>query len=98
MTLADLQKGDYGVHVEHGVAVFQGLTRLNVRGVEQDYLLLVYDGDDKLYLPVHRINLVQKYAGPGGSVDGDHKVMRHKGVAGPSQTWDSSLQWSLRPR
>jgi transcription-repair coupling factor (superfamily II helicase) len=66
-TLADLQKGDFVVHVEHGVAVFQGLTRLNVRGVEQDYLLLVYDGDDKLYLPVHRINLVQKYAGPGGS-------------------------------
>jgi transcription-repair coupling factor (superfamily II helicase) len=66
-TLADLQKGDYVVHVEHGVAIFQGLTRLNVRGVEQDYLLLVYDGDDKLYLPVHRINLVQKYTGPGGA-------------------------------
>jgi transcription-repair coupling factor (superfamily II helicase) len=66
-TLADLQKGDFVVHVEHGVAVFHGLTRLNVRGVEQDYLLLIYDGDDKLYLPVHRINLVQKYAGPGGA-------------------------------
>jgi transcription-repair coupling factor (superfamily II helicase) len=65
-TLADLSEGDHIVHVEHGVGLFQGLTRLNVRGQEQDYLLLVYDGGDKLYLPVHRINLVQKYTGAGG--------------------------------
>jgi transcription-repair coupling factor (superfamily II helicase) len=65
-TLGDLSEGDYVVHVEHGVGHFQGLVRLNVRGLEQDYLHLVYDGNAKLYLPVHRINLVQKYAGPGG--------------------------------
>ncbi|HEY4221348.1 MAG TPA: DEAD/DEAH box helicase, partial [Myxococcota bacterium] len=65
-TLADLEKGDHVVHVEHGVGVFHGLTRLNMRGLEQDFLLLTYDGGDKLYLPVHRINLVQKYSGPGG--------------------------------
>ena len=65
-TLADIQEGDFVVHVEHGVGRFEGLTRLNVRGVEQDYLLLTYDGGDKLYLPVHRINLVQRYQGPGG--------------------------------
>ncbi len=64
-TLSDLSEGDHVVHVEHGVALFQGLTRLNVRGQEQDYLLLVYDGADKLYLPVHRIQLVQKYTGVG---------------------------------
>lgn len=66
-TLSDLKEGDFVVHVEHGVAVFQGLTRLNLRGVEADFLLLVYDANDKLYLPVHRINLVQKYVGPGGA-------------------------------
>jgi transcription-repair coupling factor (superfamily II helicase) len=65
-TLSDLKEGDFVVHVEHGVANFSGLTRLNLRGIEQDYLLLIYDGGDKLYLPVHRINLVQKYVGPGG--------------------------------
>ena len=65
--LGDLKEGDFVVHVEHGVAVFQGLTRLNVRGIEADFLQLVYDGNDKLYLPVHRINLVQKYIGPGGA-------------------------------
>ena len=66
-TLSDLKLGDYVVHVEHGVGEFHGLTRLNVRGVEQDYLLLTYDGNDKLYLPVHRINLVQRYSGPTAS-------------------------------
>ncbi len=65
-TLADISEGDHVVHVEHGVGQFNGLTRLNVRGVEQDYLLLTYDGGDKLYLPVHRINLVQRYQGGGG--------------------------------
>ncbi len=64
-TLTDLSEGDHVVHVEHGVGLFVGLVRLNVRGQEQDYLHLVYDGGDKLYLPVHRINLVQRYAGAG---------------------------------
>lgn len=62
-SLADLAEGDFVVHVDHGVGVFQGLTRLNVRGVEQDFVLLTYAGDDKLFMPVHRINLIQRYAG-----------------------------------
>ncbi|OGQ12632.1 MAG: transcription-repair coupling factor, partial [Deltaproteobacteria bacterium RBG_16_71_12] len=65
-TLADLDVGDAVVHVDHGVGIFNGLTRLNVRGVEGDYLLLTYDGGDKLYLPVHHINLVQRWSGAGG--------------------------------
>ena len=65
-TLADLVEGDPVVHVEHGIGIFRGLTRLNVRGAEQDFVLLTYAGDDKLYLPVHRINLIQKYASAGG--------------------------------
>ena len=65
-TLADLNEGDAVVHVDHGVGIFHGLTRLNVRGVEGDYLLLTYDGGDKLYLPVHHINLVQRWSGAGG--------------------------------
>jgi transcription-repair coupling factor (superfamily II helicase) len=65
-SLSDLEPGDFIVHVEHGIGVFRGLTRLSVRGVEQDYVLLTYAGDDKLYLPVHRINLIQRYAGAEG--------------------------------
>jgi transcription-repair coupling factor (superfamily II helicase) len=65
-SLADLVPDDYIVHVEHGIGVFRGLTRLAVRGVEQDYVLLSYAGDDKLYLPVHRINHIQRYSGAEG--------------------------------
>jgi transcription-repair coupling factor (superfamily II helicase) len=65
-SLADLEEGDFVVHVDHGVGRFEGLTRLNVRGVEQDVIQLVYGGEDKLYLPVHRINLIQRYSGAEG--------------------------------
>jgi len=61
--LSDLIDGDAIVHVDHGLGLFKGLTKLNVRGVEQDYLLLMYAGNDKLYLPVHRINMIQAYSG-----------------------------------
>jgi len=65
-TLADLTPGDHVVHVEHGIGVYRGLTRLALRGVEGDFVLLTYADDDKLYLPVHRINLIQKYAATEG--------------------------------
>ncbi len=65
-TVSDLNEGDYVVHVDFGVALFKGLTRLNLRGTEIDFLQLHYAGDDKVYVPVHRINLVQRYAGADG--------------------------------
>jgi transcription-repair coupling factor (superfamily II helicase) len=65
-SLSDLEDGDFIVHVDFGVGKFHGLTRLSVKGVEQDYVLLTYHGDDKLYLPVHRLNLIQRFAGPDG--------------------------------
>lgn len=65
-TLDDLEAGDYIVHVDHGIGIFGGLTRLNLRGVEGDFVLLTYAGDDKLYLPVHRINQIQRYSGAEG--------------------------------
>ncbi|GAB4271002.1 MAG: transcription-repair coupling factor [Deferrisomatales bacterium] len=64
-TLADLAPGDAVVHADFGVGVFRGLVRLDVAGEEGDYLHLEYAGGDRLYLPVTRIALVQKYSGPG---------------------------------
>jgi transcription-repair coupling factor (superfamily II helicase) len=60
----DLKVGDYVVHVEHGIGVFKGLRRLAVGGAEvQEFLELAYQGGDKLYVPVDRLDLVQKYTG-----------------------------------
>ncbi len=62
-----LKSGDYVVHLDHGVGHYKGLTHLKVADTEGDYLHLVYSGGDKLYLPVDRINLVQKYVGADGT-------------------------------
>ncbi len=62
-SLADLRTGDVVVHVDHGVGVYRGLVNLELSGVRSDFVHLEYQGGDKLYLPVDRINLVQKYVG-----------------------------------
>jgi transcription-repair coupling factor (superfamily II helicase) len=64
--LGQLAAGDYVVHVDHGIARYQGLRHLSVAGTDGDYLHLEYAGGDRLYLPVERINLVQKYTGADG--------------------------------
>jgi transcription-repair coupling factor (superfamily II helicase) len=59
----DLKEGDLVVHVDHGIARYGGLTRLNVRGFAADFILLQFAGKDKLYLPVGRLRQIQKYTG-----------------------------------
>ncbi|MEM7495272.1 MAG: DEAD/DEAH box helicase [Myxococcota bacterium] len=61
-------EGDVVIHVEHGLGRFEGLTRMGVQGLEQDFALLTYAGGDKLYVPVQRINLLKRYGAAG---DGD---------------------------
>ncbi|MBX2810940.1 MAG: transcription-repair coupling factor [Myxococcales bacterium] len=61
--LADLCDGDYVVHADFGVGQYKGLTKLIIDGIQEDYLLLEYKGQEKLYLPVHRLRLIQKYVG-----------------------------------
>jgi transcription-repair coupling factor (superfamily II helicase) len=65
-SLEDLEEGDYLVHVQHGIARYEGLKRLSIQGYESDFLILRYRGGDTLYLPVDRLNLVQKYTGVEG--------------------------------
>ncbi|MCK6551318.1 transcription-repair coupling factor [Myxococcota bacterium] len=61
--LQDLKPGDYVVHLDYGIGLYHGMTKLAVNGVESDFLNIEYKGNDKLYLPVHRLKLIQKYAG-----------------------------------
>ncbi len=64
-TLADLGPGDPVVHADFGVGIYRGLVRLDAGGEEGDYLHLEYAGGDRLYVPVTRIGLVQRYSAPG---------------------------------
>ena len=66
-SLAQLQPGQHIVHVDHGIGLYQGLKHLTVAGTEGDFLHLDYLGGDRLYLPVDRVNLVQKYVGGEGA-------------------------------
>ena len=66
--LADLQVGDAVVHVDHGIGRYQGLVRLELLGAANDFLQLEYANKDKLYLPIYRLNVVQKYVGDSSTV------------------------------
>jgi transcription-repair coupling factor (superfamily II helicase) len=59
----DLKVGDLVVHVDHGIGVFVGLKRIDVGAAPQEFMELRYSGEDKLFVPVERLDLVQKYTG-----------------------------------
>ncbi|HEY3309253.1 MAG TPA: transcription-repair coupling factor [Desulfuromonadaceae bacterium] len=73
-SLAELKPGDHMVHVDHGIGLYRGLQHISVGGAAGDFLLLEYAGSDKLYLPVDRLGLVQRYVGPEGSSPGLDKL------------------------
>jgi len=59
----DLRPGDFVVHHHHGVGRYDGMVARSMGGVERDYLLLAYKGDDKLYVPTDQVGAVRKYTG-----------------------------------
>jgi transcription-repair coupling factor (superfamily II helicase) len=63
--LGDLKVGDYVVHVDHGVGIYQGLRQITVGGSARDFMLLTYQDDAKLYVPLERLDLVEKYRSSG---------------------------------
>ncbi len=63
IAVEDLKQGDHVVHIEHGIGRYDGLVKLKLDGTANDYLLVCYKGEDKLYLPVDRMNMIQKYMG-----------------------------------
>ncbi len=62
-SLNDLRVGDPIVHLDHGIGLYRGLVKLTLGNEINDFLYLQYLGGDKLYLPVDKLHLVQKYMG-----------------------------------
>ena len=90
-TFEDLKRGDHVVHVDYGIGLYRGLVRLEAEGgplaregVENDYLFIEYEGEDKLYVPVDRFNLVHKFIGTG---EGSPKLDRLGG-----QSWSRATK------
>jgi transcription-repair coupling factor (superfamily II helicase) len=64
--LSDLKPGDYIVHVDHGIGQFEGLRQVGTDGATGEFMLLLYAGDARLYVPLARLDLIQKYQSLGG--------------------------------
>jgi transcription-repair coupling factor (superfamily II helicase) len=64
--LAQLEKGDYLVHVEHGIGIYRGLVELELGAIQSEFLRLEYQNGDRLFVPVHRLNLIQRFGGTDG--------------------------------
>lgn len=62
-SLGDLKKGMPVVHEEHGIGRYQGLTTLEIGGYPAEFLVVVYAGNDKIYVPVSSLHLVTRYIG-----------------------------------
>lgn len=59
----DLVEGDYVVHHQHGIGRFEGLVTRTMAGIERDYLVIAYAGEDRLYVPVDQLAAVRRYSG-----------------------------------
>ena len=65
--LSDLAPEDLVVHNVHGIGRYIGMTRVGGVGAQSDFLHIEYAGKDRLYIPVYRLNVIQKYAGGQGA-------------------------------
>jgi len=66
-SLGQLAPGDYLVHAEHGIGVYRGLVVLDVGRTRDEFLRIEYAGNDKLFVPVHRLSLVARFVGSDGA-------------------------------
>lgn len=78
--LKSLQPGDYVVHIDYGVGRFAGLDTVDVGGKKQEALRIVYRDNDLLYVSVHSLHKISKYAGKEGTPPPINKL--------GSQDWD----------
>ncbi len=80
----DMEPGDLVVHVEHGIGKFRGLKKLGIDNESNEFVVISYKGDDKLYVPVDRLDILQKYSG------GDAAPPRLDRLGGTS--WEKTKQ------
>lgn len=69
-----LSVGDYVVHNVHGIGVYNGIKTLTLNGITKDYLEVLYQGTDKIYIPVEKIDLLSKYSGKEGAAPKINKL------------------------
>ena len=77
VSIKDVNKlsiGDYVVHNIHGIGVYNGIKTLTLNDITKDYLEVLYQGTDKIYIPVEKIDLLSKYSGKEGAAPKINKL------------------------
>ena len=65
-TFVDLNPGDFIVHVNYGIGLFNGIDRIKTKNTERDYIKLEYADEEIVFLPIEQVNLIQRYIGNEG--------------------------------
>jgi transcription-repair coupling factor (superfamily II helicase) len=73
-TLRDLQPGDFVTHIDHGVGTYSGLQKLEVNGVVQEAVRILYKDNDILYVNINSLHKISKFTGKEGSVPKINKL------------------------
>ena len=79
--LKELKPGDYVVHMDHGIARFGGLSKVEVNNKEQEVLRLIYKDNDVVYVNLHALYKISKYSGKESTVPSLSKI--------GNSAWDS---------
>jgi transcription-repair coupling factor (superfamily II helicase) len=86
--LSELKVGDPVVHEQHGIARYQGLVDLDLGEGENEFLLLEYAGEDKLYVPVAQLHVISRYSGGAAESAPLHKL--------GTQAWDKAKRRAMQ--
>jgi transcription-repair coupling factor (superfamily II helicase) len=86
--LSELKVGDPVVHEQHGIARYRGLVNLDLGEGENEFLLLEYAGEDKLYVPVAQLQLISRYSGGAPETAPLHKL--------GSGAWDKAKRRAMK--
>ncbi len=65
-SFVELNPGDYVVHINYGIGLFNGIERIRAAGNERDYISIEYDGEERVYLPIEQLNFIQRHIGQEG--------------------------------
>ena len=66
--LRSLQKGDFVVHTDYGIGRFEGMEKIEILGSERECVVLSYEGGDRVYVPLERMDRIEKYSSREGAV------------------------------
>jgi transcription-repair coupling factor (superfamily II helicase) len=86
--LSELKTGDPVVHEQHGIARYRGLVNLDLGEGENEFLLLEYAGEDKLYVPVAQLHVISRYSGGAPEAAPLHKL--------GSGAWDKAKRRAMQ--